>query len=91
MISLAATIVVVPESTVRTVGTLSWLGGAVLLSGWLIYLLFTVSKAPDWGWDRRAAGLIVAAAALALAWVKAEGVPGTRSSIFMSSSAAEPG
>ncbi len=39
----------VPESPVRTEGSINW-GAALLLSGWLVTLLLAVSEAPVWGW-----------------------------------------
>ena len=70
--SLVATVVVVPESRVRAVGSLSW-PGALLFSGSLVCLLIAVSKAPDWGWGSRGViGLMLAAVTLALAWLRTE-------------------
>jgi EmrB/QacA subfamily drug resistance transporter len=71
-IATVAAKVVVPESPVRAVGQLSW-GAAVLLSGWLVALLVPISEAPAWGWgSARVLGLLVLAAALAVAWVLVE-------------------
>jgi EmrB/QacA subfamily drug resistance transporter len=62
----------VPESPVRTPGRISWLG-AVLLSGWLVALLFGVSQAPSWGWaSAKVLGLIASAVVIGLAWVVVE-------------------
>ncbi|MCW2493393.1 MAG: transporter [Frankiales bacterium] len=67
-----ATYFFVPESPVRTPGTISWLA-AVLLSGWLVALLVAVSQAPSWGWfSTSVIGLLVAAIVLAVAWVLVE-------------------
>jgi EmrB/QacA subfamily drug resistance transporter len=64
--------VVVPESPVRTPGRIAILP-AVLLSAWLVALLLALSQAPDWGWgDAKTIGLLVAAAVLAVAWVRVE-------------------
>lgn len=53
-------------------GRISWLG-SVLLSGWLVALLVGVSEGYAWGWTSlRVLALIVAAAALCVAWVAAE-------------------
>ncbi len=68
----AATVVLVPESTLRAAGNVHWLG-ALLLSGWLVSLLLAVSEAPTWGWGSpKTIGLIVLAAAIAAVWVRAE-------------------
>jgi EmrB/QacA subfamily drug resistance transporter len=52
MISAAALTAyfVVPESPVKTEGTINWLAAA-LLSTWLVALLLAVSQAPTWGWS----------------------------------------
>ena len=64
--------VVVPESPVRAAGRMSW-AGAALLSGWLVALLVPISEAPSWGWgSARVVGMLVLAAALAVAWVAVE-------------------
>jgi EmrB/QacA subfamily drug resistance transporter len=64
--------VVVPESPVRTPGRIAILP-AVLLSAWLVALLLALSQAPDWGWgDAKTVGLLVAAAVLAVAWIRVE-------------------
>jgi len=70
--SLAATLVVVPESRVRAGGGLSW-PAALLFSASLVCLLVAVSKAPEWGWSStKVAGLLVAAVAFGLAWLAVE-------------------
>ncbi|HVT66636.1 MAG TPA: MFS transporter, partial [Trebonia sp.] len=62
----------VPESPVRSPGTISWLP-AVLLTGWLVALLVPLSEASQWGWGSPAViGLLVAAVVVAAAWVWAE-------------------
>jgi EmrB/QacA subfamily drug resistance transporter len=62
----------VPESPVRSPGTISWLP-AILLSGWLVALLVALSEASDWGWGSAAViGLIVVAVVLAALWVWSE-------------------
>jgi EmrB/QacA subfamily drug resistance transporter len=72
LIALAATIMVVPESDVRASGSLSWLS-ALLFSGWLVCLLFAISKAPEWGWaSGRVLGLAAVAAVVAAAWARSE-------------------
>ena len=71
-ISTAATVVLIPESSLRAPGSVHWLG-ALLLSGWLVALLVAVSEAPTWGWGSpKTIGLIVVAAVVAVAWVVAE-------------------
>jgi MFS family permease len=72
LVALAATIMVVPESDVRASGSLSWLS-ALLFSGWLVCLLFAISKAPEWGWaSGRVLGLAAVAAVVAAAWARSE-------------------
>ena len=72
VVTVIATMLVIPESPVRAPGTVNWTG-AVLLSLWLICLLVAISEAPSWGWlSARTLGLLAAAAVLALAWVRAE-------------------
>ena len=71
-VSTLATVVLIPESTLRAPGNVHWLG-ALLLSGWLVALLVAVSEAPTWGWGSpKTIGLVVLAAVLAVAWVMAE-------------------
>lgn len=63
---------VIPESPVRSPGRLS-LGGAALLSGWLVALLVAISQAPAWGWlSTKVITLLVTAAVLAVVWVVVE-------------------
>lgn len=72
--SIAAVLAVllVPESSVRSPGRISWLPG-VLLSAWLVALLVALSQAPDWGWlSARVLGLVAVAILLAVAWVFVE-------------------
>jgi len=70
--SLAAVLPVVPESDVRATGSLGWVS-PLLFSGWLVCLLFAISKAPEWGWGSvRVFGVEAAAAVLAALWVRAE-------------------
>lgn len=78
-IPLAMTIVagfaaqtLVPESRVRSPGSVNWLN-ALLLSAWLVALLLGVSQAPTWGWASPIViGLLVVAAVCISAWVFAE-------------------
>ena len=67
-----ATFLFVPESPVKTPGTVN-LGAAVLLSGGLVTLLLGVSEGASWGWSSpRILGLFAAAAILFAAWVAVE-------------------
>jgi EmrB/QacA subfamily drug resistance transporter len=64
--------VVVPESRVRTAGSINWVA-ALLLSGWLVALLLPVSQAPSWGWgSARVIGLLVVAVVFAAVWIVVE-------------------
>ncbi|MEO7260409.1 MAG: MFS transporter [Jatrophihabitantaceae bacterium] len=72
VISAVVTFFVVPESSVRTPGRISWLA-AVLLSAWLVALLLAVSQAPAWGWSSVSVlGLLVASVLLAVSWIAVE-------------------
>jgi EmrB/QacA subfamily drug resistance transporter len=72
VIAMAATLLFVPESPVRTHGHISWLA-AVLMSGWLVALLLGVSQAPDWGWGSpKVLGLFGLAVVLGILWVMVE-------------------
>jgi EmrB/QacA subfamily drug resistance transporter len=72
IVSMVATLLMIPESPVRAPGNIHWLG-AILLSGWLVALLLGVSQAPTWGWTSpKTIGLLVVAAVLAVLWVWAE-------------------
>jgi MFS family permease len=71
-LALAVAVVVVPESHERAAGELRW-RAAALFAGSLVSLLLGVSKAPVWGWgSARTLVLVVAAVALALAWLADE-------------------
>ncbi|HUZ09339.1 MAG TPA: MFS transporter [Acidimicrobiales bacterium] len=62
----------IPESPVRAPGRINYLSAA-LLSGWLTALLVAVSMGSIWGWSSvRVLGLLVAAAALGVLWVRTE-------------------
>ncbi len=66
VVTVVATMVIIPESPVRAPGNVNW-AGAILLSAWLICLLVAISEAPTWGWlSARTLGLLAAAAVLAL-------------------------
>ena len=72
ILTIVATIVLIPESPIRAPGSVNWLG-AVLLTGWLVCLLLAISEAPQWGWVSGATiGLLVLAGVLAIAWIRAE-------------------
>jgi EmrB/QacA subfamily drug resistance transporter len=63
---------VIPESQVRTPGTLSW-PGVLLLSAWLVALILGISEAPTWGWGSPSViGLIIGAVVIVVAWVVVE-------------------
>jgi predicted MFS family arabinose efflux permease len=69
---IVAVRLVVPASPVRMPGRVGW-AAPVLLSAWLVALLFGVSKAPEWGWgSAKVLGLMVIAVVLAIAWVRVE-------------------
>ncbi|WP_235036202.1 MFS transporter [Arthrobacter sp. 18067] len=69
---LAAVLMVVPESKVRTPGRFDYLG-AVVLSAALAALLLAISKGGAWGWGSEPVLLLFLAAALLLAaWVPYE-------------------
>jgi EmrB/QacA subfamily drug resistance transporter len=62
----------IPESSVRTPGSINW-PAALLLSGWLVALLLPISQAPTWGWtSARVLALLALAAVLAVLWVVVE-------------------
>jgi EmrB/QacA subfamily drug resistance transporter len=63
---------VIPESEVRTSGTLSW-PGILLLSTWLVALILAISEAPTWGWGSPSViGLIVGSLIVATFWIFVE-------------------
>jgi EmrB/QacA subfamily drug resistance transporter len=72
VIAAVAAQVLVPESPVRTSGSINW-PAALLLSGWLVALLLSVSQAPSWGWgSAKVLGLLAAAVVLAVLWIVVE-------------------
>jgi EmrB/QacA subfamily drug resistance transporter len=72
LISMTATLFLVPESRIRAPGDVHWIG-AILLSGWLVALLVAVSEAPTWGWgSAKTLGLLALAAVIAVVWIYAE-------------------
>jgi len=67
-LAAVAAVVFIPESPVRSPGTISWLP-AVLLSGWLVAVLVALSEAPAWGWGSpKVIGLLAGGVVIALAW-----------------------
>ncbi|TVZ06692.1 MFS transporter [Trebonia kvetii] len=72
MVAAVGAVLFIPQSPIRSPGTISWLP-AVLLSGWLVALLVPLSEAPSWGWGAPAViGLLAVAVLLAAAWVWSE-------------------
>jgi MFS family permease len=72
VIAAVGAVLFVPQSPIRSPGTISWLP-AVLLSGWLVALLVALSEVSDWGWGSPAViGLLAGAVLLAAAWVWSE-------------------
>jgi EmrB/QacA subfamily drug resistance transporter len=72
VIAAAGAVLFVPQSPIRSPGTISWLP-ALLLSGLLVALLVPLSEASDWGWGSPAViGLLAGAVLLAGAWVWSE-------------------
>ncbi|MEZ5098907.1 MAG: MFS transporter [Thermoleophilia bacterium] len=70
--ALALVLRLVPESTNKTPSKLD-LPGALLLSGGLVALLIALTEGESWGWGSgRVLGLLAAAAALLVAWVRVE-------------------
>ena len=71
-LTAVATVLLVPESPLRTPGRIAILP-ALLLSGWLVALLVALSEAPKWGWgDYRTVGLLVLAAVIVVVWIRTE-------------------
>ncbi|MFD7693264.1 MFS transporter [Streptomyces sp. NPDC059374] len=68
VLSIALTLLVVPESEVRAQGTFD-LPGALGLSAGLVLFLLPITKGSDWGWTSGTTlGLFGAAAAVLLLW-----------------------
>ncbi len=62
----------IPESPVRTPGTVNWTASA-LLSAWLVALLVGVSEGASWGWGSARLIVVLAAAAVLFAvWIGTE-------------------
>jgi MFS family permease len=71
-LAAVATLLLIPESPVRTPARLPLLP-AVLLAVWLVALLFALSEGNAWGWTSpRILGLLAAAATGMAAWVAIE-------------------
>ena len=71
-LATVATFLFVPESPVKTPGSVNVVAGA-LLSGWLVALLVGVSEGSSWGWSSgRVLGLFAAAALMFAGWVAVE-------------------
>jgi EmrB/QacA subfamily drug resistance transporter len=63
------TMVVIPESPIRSPGSIDFVGGA-LLAGWLVALLVAISEGSSWGWTSAATvGLLALSVVLVVAWV----------------------
>src|ERR1700728_3483808 len=72
VIAAVAAVLFVPQSPVRSPGTISWLP-AILMSGWLVLLLVPLSEASEWGWASPAVlGMLAGAVLLAAVWVWSE-------------------
>ena len=72
VIATIAAVLLVPQSPVRSPGTISWLP-AILMSGWLVLLLVPLSEASVWGWGSAAVlGMLAGAVVLAAVWVWSE-------------------
>ncbi len=72
IVAIVATHFFVPESPVKSPAKIDW-GGAALMSGGLVALLFAVSEGNTWGWsDPRILGLFAAAVMLLVVWVAYE-------------------
>jgi MFS family permease len=68
LVALAGTLLLVPESPVRTPARIDWVGAALLAAG-LVALLIAISKAEAWGWgSARTLGLGLLGAFLLAAW-----------------------
>src|SRR5487761_2326520 len=72
VIAAVAAVLFVPQSLVRSRGTISWTP-AILLSVWLVLLLVPLSEASVWGWGSpKVIGLLAGAVVFAAAWVWSE-------------------
>jgi EmrB/QacA subfamily drug resistance transporter len=70
--SAVVAVLFIPESPVRSPGTISWLP-AILLSAWLVAVLVALSEGPVWGWGSpKVIGLMAGGLVLAVAWVGSE-------------------
>jgi EmrB/QacA subfamily drug resistance transporter len=67
-----AAVIFIPESPVKSPGSISWLP-AVLLSVWLVAILVALSEAPVWGWGSwKVIVLLTGGVVLAATWVTSE-------------------
>jgi EmrB/QacA subfamily drug resistance transporter len=72
LISMVATMFLIPESPIRAPGRVSF-SAALTLSGWLVCLLLGVSQGGNWGWTSpRVIGLFVGAVVLFAVWIAVE-------------------
>jgi EmrB/QacA subfamily drug resistance transporter len=72
VLAAIAAVLVIPESPVRSPGTISWLP-AILLSAWLVAILVALSEAPTWGWGSpKVIGLLAAGVLIAAGWAASE-------------------
>ena len=72
IVAAVAAVLFIPESPVRSPGTISWLP-AILLSAWLVAILVALSEVPVWGWgSAKTLGLLIGGVVLVAAWVAAE-------------------
>ncbi len=67
VIATVMTVFFVPESPVKSPGSVNWLGAA-LLSGWLVCLLLAISQGSSWGWGDPRIVVLFAGAVLLFAW-----------------------
>jgi MFS family permease len=71
-LALLATFLFIPESPVRTRGTVN-IGAALTLAAWLVALLLGLSEGSDWGWSAPGTlGLFAAAVVMFAGWVWVE-------------------
>jgi MFS family permease len=71
-VATLAAAALVPESPIRTNGSISIAAG-IALSGWLVALLVAVSEATTWGWTSlRVIGLVGVAVVLGFVWLRIE-------------------
>ncbi len=72
VLTMVATHFYVPESPIKTPGSINW-AGAVLMSAGLSAVLLAVSQATNWGWgSSRTLGLLAVGLVILAAWVRSE-------------------